>query len=88
MIHLQTRPGSPLQKIVATMVGLALLGLGLMFSVVMIPIVALLALLGWSYFHWKTRGLRQAMAERMRDTSVIEGEATVVREERITRQLR
>lgn len=81
MIYIQTRASSPFQKIVATLAGLVILALGVMFSVVMIPVIVLIAALGLGYFYWKTRALRQAMSEQMPDTSVIEGEATVIHEE-------
>ena len=82
MIYVQTRSLNPLQKALGLLLGLATLALGVMFSVILIPLLALLAVIGGGYFLWKTRALRKAMADiRMQhDDGIIEGEAVVVRE--------
>lgn len=87
MIYIQTRSLNPVQKVLAGLLGLATLALGVMFSVILIPLLALLVVIGGGYFWWKTRALRKAMADiRMqqngmqRDDGIIEGEAVVVRE--------
>lgn len=89
MITIQTSSLNPFQKVVATLLGLATLVLGVMFSVVLIPVVALLGAIGVGYFWWKTRALRKAMADirSQRDADIIEGEAVVVREYREVRRL-
>lgn len=95
MIQIQTQSMNPVQKIVASLLGLVMLVLGVMFSIVVIPVIVALAGLGIGYFYWKTRALRKAMAEAMAeartgagvDSSVIEGEAVVIREEREIRHL-
>lgn len=89
MITIQTSSLNPLQKVVATLLGLATLVLGVMFSVVLIPVVVLLGAIGVGYFWWKTRALRKAMADirSQRDADIIEGEAVVVREYREVRRL-
>ncbi|MGE5470936.1 MAG: hypothetical protein ACM3X0_09090 [Bacteroidota bacterium] len=89
MIHIQTRSLNPFQKALAMLLGLTMLVLGIMFSVVLIPLVALVAAVGIGYFWWKTRALRKVMADiRMqRDEGIIEGEAVVVREYREIRRL-
>lgn len=99
MIHIQTQSMNPVQKVVASLLGLAMLVFGVMFSIVIIPVIVVLAGLGIGYFYWKTRALRKAMAAAMAeagsrggagagiDNSVIEGEAVVIREEREIRHL-
>jgi len=93
MIQFQTQSMNPVQKVLASLLGLATLVLGFMFSIVIIPAILVLALLGFGYFWWKTRALRKAMAEAMAgaqsasDDGVIEGEAVVIREEREIRHL-
>lgn len=64
------------------LVGAILLILGLMFSVVLIAVVAVLGLVAWGYFWWKTRRVRKAMAEHpaAAEGQVIDGEAIVVEE--------
>jgi cytochrome oxidase Cu insertion factor (SCO1/SenC/PrrC family) len=70
-------------------------GVAMMFSVVLFALLALAALLFWGYFWWKTRALRQAMREQARaqgfqapggdtprKTTVIDGEAVRVDEDR------
>ena len=67
-----------LKKILATLLSIVLLIVGVMFSAVVLVVLAVLGLAAWGYFYWKTRKLRQAMQESLRDTDIIEGEATVV----------
>lgn len=81
MIYIQTNSLSPVQKIVATLLGLTALVVGVLVSVVVLPVVAIAGLIGFGYVYWKTRALRKAMAEVVRDHGVIEGEAVVIREQ-------
>lgn len=72
-------------KIVTTLMATALLIVGFMFSVIALAAVAVLGLVGLGYFWWKTRALRRAIREqkvvtRSEQSTVIEGEATVVQE--------
>lgn len=83
-------PASPLQKVVSAVIGLALLALGLMFSVVLIAVLVVAGLAAWAYLWWKTRNLRRILRERQAPAAandrIFEGEATVVEtEEQITR---
>lgn len=84
MITIQSQSLNPVQKVVASLLGLAMLVVGVMFSIVIIPVIVVLAGLGIGYFYWKTRALRKAMAEAMAggsvDHGVIEGEAVVIHE--------
>ena len=83
MVQTGSEPGL-LQKLLALMVGAVLLVLGFMFSVVVLAIVAVLGLIGFGYFWWKTRALRKAMRERPQAAVfdqgqvIIDGEARVI----------
>ncbi|MBI4995928.1 MAG: hypothetical protein HZC22_03330 [Rhodocyclales bacterium] len=83
-------PASPLQKVASAVIGLALLALGLMFSVVLIAVLVVAGLAAWGYLWWKTREIRRILRERQPPAAandrVFEGEATVVETaEQVTR---
>lgn len=87
MIYLRTLPSTPLQKLLATVIGLAMLVAGIAFSVVLLPVVVIAGLGGLGYFYWKTRALRRAFRQGMaaqaaevHDERIIEGEAVVIDE--------
>lgn len=91
--------GQPQQSLLARIVGvvvgvLALAGV-FMFSVVVFIAVAVVGLVLWGYFWWKTRALRRQIEEQMRaqgggafsrepahDADVIEGESVRLDDER------
>lgn len=75
-----------LGKIGAVITGAILLVLGLMFSVVLLAVIAVVGLAAFGYFWWKTRGLRKAMRERPENGQVIDGEATVVEEYQVRKR--
>ncbi len=83
MVQTGSEPGL-LQKLLALLVGATLLILGFMFSVVVLAVVAVLGVIGFGYFWWKTRALRKAMRERSpaavfdEEAVIIDGEARVV----------
>jgi hypothetical protein len=52
---------SPLRKLVALILTIAMLGLVLMFSAVLLVILAIVGTMGWAYLWWKTRELRKRM---------------------------
>lgn len=52
---------SPLRKPVALILTIAMLGLVLMFSAVLLVVIAIVGTLGWAYLWWKTRELRKHM---------------------------
>ena len=81
MLYIHTNSGGPIQKLVATLIGLSLLALVLMFSVVMIPVIAVAALIGMGYFYWKTRAIRKAMAKQASNEGFIDGEARVIHDD-------
>lgn len=76
-----------LKNILGLLFGAILLILGLMFSVVILSVIAVIGLGFWGYFWWKTRALRRAMNANMPtqepDGQVIDGEAIVVEEYRV-----
>jgi hypothetical protein len=80
MIYVQTNTASPIQKIIAALLGITMLTLVLIFSIVALPVIAVVGLIGFGYFYWKTRALRKAMTDAVQDHGVIEGEAVVIRE--------
>lgn len=80
MIYLQTSAMNPLQKVLAALLGVSFLAVGIMFSVVIIPVIAVIGLAGFGYFYWKTRALRKAMRQAVQEHQVIEGEAVVIHE--------
>ena len=80
-----TSPG-PLSKLFALLGGAILLLLGLMFSVVLFSVVAVVGLAAFGFFWWKTRELRRRVREQATAAEVggqvFEGEAVVVEEYR------
>jgi UPF0716 family protein affecting phage T7 exclusion len=87
----QTKPpAGPLAQALALVVGAILLVLGFMFSLVLLAVFVAVALMLGAWFFWKTRHLRKAMREAaaMRNPSadgdVIEGEAVIVEEYRVS----
>ena len=87
----QTKPPTgPLGQIFALVAGLILLVLGFMFSLVLLAVFVAIGLTLGAWFFWKTRHLRKAMREAaaMRspptDGNVIEGEAVIVEEYRVS----
>jgi hypothetical protein len=76
-------PAGPWQKIVSAAMGIALLALGLTFSVVLLAVLLVAGLAVWGYLWWKTRAIRRILREGQVPTAaangdVFEGEATVV----------
>lgn len=87
----QTKPPTgPLGQALALIAGVILLVLGFMFSLVLLAVFVAVGLMLGAWFFWKTRHLRKAMREAgaMRnppaDGDVIEGEAVIVEEYRVS----
>lgn len=79
----RTRADSgPIGKLLTALATVVVLVLAFMFSMLILAFVAVAGVIGWSYFWWKTRKLRETMPERPPDGVVIEGEAVVIEEER------
>ena len=61
------RDGTPptvLQKVLTTLVTIALFGVALMFSVVFFAVIVTVGAVAWGYLWWKTRALRKQMREQ------------------------
>ena len=61
---------NPLQKVLAVIVTMALVVLGLMFSVVVFSVILVAGAIFWAFLWWKMRPIRkqmQQMREAMRD---------------------
>lgn len=71
-----------LRKLLALLAGAILLILGIMFSVVLFAVIAVLGLAIWAYLLWKTRKLRRAMPTQAPGGEIFEGEAVVVEDYR------
>lgn len=67
-------------KLLTFLVGVGMLILGVMFSLAVIAVVAVLGLVVFGYVLWKTRHLRKVMREQSAAGDVIEGEVIVVEE--------
>ncbi len=63
----------PLRKLLAAVVGIAVLVLALMFSVVVIAVLLIAGLMAWAWLRWKTRGMRRQMREFRAQAEVMEG---------------
>lgn len=63
-----------------------MLVVGLLFSVVILAVIAVAGTVAWGYFRWKTRKLRKAMEEHPPGGVVIDGEVIVVDEAEPTRR--
>jgi predicted lipid-binding transport protein (Tim44 family) len=61
--YTSTRPPSLLRKIAATVMTIALAGLALMFSAVILTALLIMLVIGGSIFWWKTRELRKQMKQ-------------------------
>ncbi|HCX33045.1 MAG TPA: hypothetical protein DHV08_05430, partial [Rhodocyclaceae bacterium] len=72
----------PLGTFLTLLSGAVLLVLGFAFSLIILAVVAVAALVLGGYFWWKTRELRKAMREHPPAGHVIEGEAVIVEEVR------
>jgi ABC-type bacteriocin/lantibiotic exporter with double-glycine peptidase domain len=57
---------SPLRKILALLLTVAVLALVLMFSAVLLVVVVVVGTLAWGWLWWKTRALRKHLRQTMR----------------------
>ena len=67
-----------IRNLLASLIGLILLILGLMFSMLVLVVIAALGLAVWAYLWWKMRKLRRAMEQQ--SGQVIDGVAVLVEE--------
>jgi O-antigen/teichoic acid export membrane protein len=67
-----------LGKVLAVAAGVIVLVAALVFSLVLVAVVASVGVVAWAYLWWRTRDLRKQVRERRRDgpkdVTVIEGE--------------
>lgn len=59
-------PATPLRKLAGVVITVAVLALALMFSAVLLVVIAVVGTLAWGYLWWKTRALRKHLSEAMR----------------------
>ncbi|BCK88138.1 hypothetical protein MIZ01_1939 [Sideroxyarcus emersonii] len=57
------KPRGPLRKLAALILTVAMVGLALMFSAVLLVVIALVGAMAWAYLWWKTRELRKQMRD-------------------------
>ncbi|MBI3221494.1 MAG: hypothetical protein HYZ46_00055 [Nitrosomonadales bacterium] len=63
----RSRSANPLRKAVAFVTTLALAGLALMFSAVLLTVLLCVAVVAFALLWWKTRAIRKQMRARMQD---------------------
>ncbi|MFA6310174.1 MAG: hypothetical protein WCV99_16220 [Sterolibacterium sp.] len=73
-----TANSGPFGKLLALLVSVIVLIAGVMFSMLMLAVIAVAGLAAWGFFWWKTRKLRGAMRDQPPGGLVIDGEAVVV----------
>lgn len=61
VLNSPSNPPSLFRKLVALVVTVALVGLVLMFSAVLLVGIAIVGAIAWAYLWWKTRELRKMM---------------------------
>lgn len=76
----------PLRKLATAIATVAVLGLALMFSAMLIAVILLAGTIAWGYFWWKTRELRKQMRNYppqgvVMDEAKVEVERDVIRGE-------
>lgn len=76
----------PLRKLATAIATVAVLGLALMFSAMLIAVILLAGTIAWGYFWWKTRELRKQMRNYppqgfVMDEAEVEVERDVIRGE-------
>lgn len=60
-----SQPSNPLRKVSAFIVTLALAGVALMFSAVLLAFILIVAVVGGAVLWWKTRAIRKQMRAQM-----------------------
>lgn len=63
LVYTSAKPPGVLQKTVAAIATVGLIGLGLMFSAVLLPFILAIIAAVWGYLWWKTRELRRQMKQ-------------------------
>jgi Flp pilus assembly protein TadB len=75
-LRLGSGKGEPglVARVLAFSAGTAFVVAGVLFSVLLVTVVAVLGLSALTYFWWKTRGLRRQVREQQGGGRVLEGE--------------
>ncbi len=63
----QGKPGGFIARVLTVIGGVLALGAALMFSLAFFAVVAVVGLIFWLYFWWKTRALRQRMRDQINE---------------------
>lgn len=83
-IYITTKSPTLLGKATKIVVSVVLIGLGLMFSALLLMVIVTVGAMAWGYLWWKTRDLRKQMRKHPPSEVVVEGdviEGEVVRRE-------
>jgi hypothetical protein len=83
-IYITTKSPNLLNKVAKIVVSVVLIGLGLMFSALLLMVIVTVGAMAWCYLWWKTRDLRKQMRKYPPSEVVVEGdviEGEVVRRE-------
>ena len=63
LVYTTGKPPGLLRKTAAVIATAGLVGLGLMFSAILIPIILAIIAAAWGYLWWKTRDLRRQLRQ-------------------------
>lgn len=63
LVYTSGKPPGLLKKTAALITTAGLIGLGLMFSAILIPVILTLVAAAWGYLWWKTRALRRQVKQ-------------------------
>jgi len=72
------QPPGPFARILATIAAVGLFVLAFTMSVFVLAGALVLGLVAWGWFWWKTRALRRALREQMRNAPPAGREATII----------
>ncbi len=76
ILNSRSKPPGPLRKLAALVVTAALVGLVLMFSAVLLVVIAIVGTIAGTYLWWKTRELRKHMRDLSRPEVAREPQAS------------
>lgn len=78
-IYITTKSPNLVSKVAKIVVSVALIGLALMFSALLLMVIVTVGVIAWGYLWWRTCDLRRQMRKHPPSDIVIEGE--VIRRE-------
>ena len=73
-IYITTKSPNLVSKVAKIVVSVALIGLALMFSALLLIIIVTVGVIAWGYLWWRTCDLRRQMRKHPPSDIVIEGE--------------